>query len=79
MDWPLAMCDGSSLQAADLIETDTVRASYIGTNLYSKYSPDTQHWMYLRQQEPTEVVIFKQYDSDYSVAAPCKIILSQYC
>lgn len=66
------MCDGSSLQASDLIETDTVRTSYVSTNLYSLHSPDTQNWMYLKEQEPNEVVIFKQFDSDPAVRSSRK-------
>ncbi|KAF2265187.1 hypothetical protein CC78DRAFT_600337 [Lojkania enalia] len=68
-DWPLAICDGSTVQVEDLVETDNVRTTIISTNFYALHSPSTQKWFYLKNQQPDEAIIFKQLDSDPDVAA----------
>lgn len=72
MDWPLAVNDGSTVNVDDLVETDTIRRSFIGSNLYAKYR-DTQKWYYLKRQQPDEVLIFKQFDSKPEVQAARKL------
>jgi hypothetical protein len=74
-DWPLAVNDGSTVSADDLVETDTIRRSFIGSNLYAKYR-ETQKWYYLDCQQPEEVLVFKQFDSEPEVQAACEFISS---
>ena len=64
---PLAVCDASSVDRADLIRTvighkEGEQASpYAGFNL--AYNPG-QRWFYFPQMQPSEVLAFKIYDSE---------------
>jgi len=69
-DCPLAFCDGSTVDSADLIETDHIRRHYTGSNLYAMFNPKT-HWHYLSNQTPDEVVFMKMFDSNHKVQASC--------
>lgn len=73
-DWPLAFCDGSTVNEDDLIATDHVRRHHVGEVLYARYNP-AQKWYYLKHQKRNEVVLLKNFDSDPLVAAKCKCIL----
>ncbi|KAL9120122.1 MAG: hypothetical protein Q9187_003326 [Circinaria calcarea] len=62
-DWPLALCDGSTVSPHSLVETDHVRRSYTGSTMYLMHEPQ-QKWYYLSGQGKAEVVIFKNFDSE---------------
>jgi hypothetical protein len=63
-DWPLALCDASSLDADnDLIPADIVYPTYVAENLQVHYNSN-QRWHYLSGQKPSEVLIFREVDSD---------------
>ncbi|KAH8173483.1 hypothetical protein LIA77_07738 [Sarocladium implicatum] len=67
-DMPLAVCDGSTVKPSDLVETDHVRSSYVGSTMYLLNRP--QHrWYYVSRQRPDEVLLFKNFDSAGDVAA----------
>ncbi|KAI2462873.1 hypothetical protein F4781DRAFT_162577 [Annulohypoxylon bovei var. microspora] len=67
-DWPLAFCDGRTVNNSDLIECDHVRRHYIGSTMYLLDRP--QHrWYYANNQSPDEIVIFKNFDSSEDVRA----------
>lgn len=68
-EWPLAVCDGSTVAADDMVETDSIRQGSVSTNYYVKYS-DKQKWYFLQKQTPEEVLIFKHFDSQPGVT-PC--------
>lgn len=70
-DMPLAVCDGSTVQPSDLVETDHVRTSYIGSTMYLMSRPE-HRWHYVSRQRPDEVLLFKNFDSASDVAAKCK-------
>jgi hypothetical protein len=73
-DYPLAVCDPSSVPAQDYAECDHVRRKFKGANMYLHFSP--QHkWYYLGQQRPEEVLFMKMFDSDPSVKAQGKFPL----
>lgn len=61
-DWPLAVCDGSSISSEHLIETDTIRRNYQGANMYMLHSNEHK-WYFLRRQQVDEALIFKQFDT----------------
>jgi hypothetical protein len=72
-DWPLAVCDGSTISYDDLLETDVVREDFethVGSNMFALYRQECR-WHYLSKQRPDEVWIFKQFDSDEGVPARC--------
>jgi hypothetical protein len=73
-DWPLAICDGSSVDAYALVETDIVRVGHLSSNLFAMHRA-CHRWYYLPQQKPEEVLIFKQFDTNFDVQAKCEIHL----
>ncbi|KAI1074906.1 hypothetical protein F5B20DRAFT_585740 [Whalleya microplaca] len=67
-DWPLALCDGRTVDHSDLVECDHIRRRYIGSTMYLLESP-RHRWYYLSNQTPDEVIIFKNFDSSEDVEA----------
>lgn len=70
-DWPLAVCDGRTVDGSDLVETDHVRRQYSGSTLYMMHNP-AQRFYYMSKQSKNEVLIFKNFDSKPDVEAKCK-------
>ncbi|KAJ3579787.1 hypothetical protein NPX13_g778 [Xylaria arbuscula] len=64
--WPLAICDGATVESDDLIETDSIRQGFRSSVYYPKYNKE-QAWYYLKNQTPDEALIFKHFDSDPEV------------
>jgi hypothetical protein len=67
-DWPLAVCDGSTVDKQDLVETDHVRRHYTGSTMYLKYGL-RQKFYYFHHQSKEDILIFKNFDSDPSAKA----------
>ncbi|KAH8746035.1 methyltransferase CmcJ [Hyaloscypha finlandica] len=65
-DWPLAICDGTTVSPDDLVETDHVRRQYTGSTMYLKHN-DSQRFYYMNGQGKDDVLIFKNFDSKRSV------------
>jgi hypothetical protein len=72
-DWPLALCDGGTVDRSDLVEADHIRRHYMGSTLYLM-SNVKHRFYYLSKQSKDDVVIFKNFDSCSTVAASCKSI-----
>lgn len=70
-DWPLAVCDGQTVDESDLVETDHVRRQYSGSTLYLMRNPN-QRFFYMSKQCQDEVLIFKNFDSKSEVIAKRK-------
>jgi hypothetical protein len=67
-DWPLAVCDFRSLDASrDLIASDNILPHTVGET-YNVLHNKQHEWYYLRDQIPTEILIFKSFDSMVGVA-----------
>jgi hypothetical protein len=62
-DWPLAICDAESVDKGDLIPADVVSLEQAIENMVVHYNPN-QQWYYLSKQEPSELLIFRQADSE---------------
>ena len=73
-DWPLAVCDGTTIETSDLVEADHVRRHYTGSTMYVKFNP-RQEFYYMSKQRRNEVLIFKNFDSDRTKPASCKLLL----
>ena len=69
-DWPLALCDGSTVDDRDLVETDHVRRHYTGSTMYLMHNPG-QRFYYLSNQGRNDVLLFKNFDSERGVKARC--------
>jgi hypothetical protein len=62
-DWPLAICDVESVDRADLIASDVVTRTGFTENALVYYNPEHE-WYYLNGQMPSELVIFRQSDTE---------------
>lgn len=69
-DWPLALCDGSTLEGSDLIPCDHVTEKFATDTIYPLRNP-RQKWYYLNKQTPEEAILFKNFDSAEDVEAIC--------
>ena len=65
-DWPLAVCDGSTVRDENLIETDHVRRQYAGCTLYALPDKDMR-WYFMSGQKDDEVLLLKNFDSEPGV------------
>lgn len=61
-DWPLALCDLSTVRATDTLETDNVYTNRVVESMQVHYA-ETQAWYYLQDQQASELLVFQQADS----------------
>lgn len=62
-DWPLAVCDARTVDTAvDLAEATILHTDYVNHNCQAHFGKQ-QRWYYLRNQQPDELMVFRQYDS----------------
>ncbi|KAK4443223.1 hypothetical protein QBC34DRAFT_337255 [Podospora aff. communis PSN243] len=69
-DYPLAVCDGSTIAEDDLAATDNVRQNYQGESLQVHFN-EGQNWYYLSEHRPDEVLLLKMFDSSPTVRSKC--------
>ena len=63
MDWPLAVCDAASVDFEnDTMAGDVVERAKAFENTQVHFNP-RQKWYYLKEQLPSELLIFKNADS----------------
>lgn len=67
-DWPLAICDGSTVNQEDLVEADHIRRHYMGSTMYLQHK-DKQQFYFMSKQSRDDVLIFKNFDSQRNVGA----------
>ena len=64
MDWPLAVCDAETVDFEnDTMAGDVVDRDAVFENTQVHYNPQ-QKWYYLANQIPSELLIFKNADSE---------------
>ena len=61
-DWPIAVCDAESVSGNDLVVADQVYPEHVTENIQVHYGP-WQRWYYLSNQQPHELMLFRQTDS----------------
>ncbi|RSM12642.1 hypothetical protein CEP52_002298 [Fusarium oligoseptatum] len=61
-DWPLALCDGRTVDPGDLVETDHIQRKYTGPTMYMMHNPKHKFYFYGGQGKE-DVLIFKNFDS----------------
>lgn len=63
-DYPLAVCDFSSTDPeSDFEATDDVTENHGIDENYTVYHRSGHRWYYLSDQDATEILLFRQYDS----------------
>lgn len=72
-DWPLAVCDGSTLKDEDLIRCDHIRPQQQAETTFI-LQRDWHKWYYMSQQAKSEVLLIKNFDSDPNVKATCRYL-----
>ncbi len=60
---PLAVCDASSMQASEFLETDLLYPDRTG-EIYSVAHSPSHRWLYVSDMLPTETMLLKCYDSE---------------
>ena len=76
-DYPLAVCDGSTVPESSLVTADHVRKFYIGESLYPLHN-GSHRWYYLNRQTKDEVLLLKMFDNKEGVMATCMFAISSY-
>jgi hypothetical protein len=61
-NWPLAVCDATTIPLDKLVETDQVREAYAGVSLYAMHH-EGMKWYFMNQQKDDEVLLMKMFDS----------------
>ena len=61
-DWPLALCDISTVDLANIHPGDLVHPNFVVENCQVNYNPN-QQWHFISGQMPTEAWVFLQSDS----------------
>jgi hypothetical protein len=78
VDWPLAICDAETVDYEnDTMVGDVVDRDAVFENTQVHYNPE-QKWYYLANQIPSELLIFKNADSESKFgASPGKCTVSR--
>lgn len=77
-DWPLALCDAKSVDPLNDLETaDVVYQDHVEEN-YQAYYNENQKWLYISDQQPSEVLVFRCADSMEDKVGPGQLRL-QHC
>ncbi|KAK0511024.1 hypothetical protein JMJ35_006576 [Cladonia borealis] len=70
-DWPLAVCDAASVDFEnDAVPGDIVQIDRVTENLQIHFN-ENQKWFYLSNQMPSEMLVFKNADSESPHGASC--------
>ncbi|KAH8688618.1 hypothetical protein GQ44DRAFT_780793 [Phaeosphaeriaceae sp. PMI808] len=67
-DFPIAVCDGSTSSAEDMVAVDSVRSSFVGESWHPMFRPHYK-WYYLSHQTSSEVLLLKMHDSREDIEA----------
>lgn len=70
MDWPLALCDHSTVNTdTDLEFSDVVHRDHVGENCMFYFNP-SHRWYFLDEQQTSDVLVFRHTHSK-GVQVPC--------
>lgn len=62
-DWPLGLCDYSSINPQrDLVPSDNIY-THIVTETYNVYHDNAHRWYFLGDMKPNELLVFKSFDT----------------
>lgn len=64
-DWPLAMCDAATVSDQDIMAHDQVFLDTVRENQMIQHNP-SQSWYYLAGQTQSELLVFRQVDSEHN-------------
>jgi hypothetical protein len=67
-DWPLTFCSSTTVEPEDLEAADLLYPD-LATENYQVYHHQRHRWFYLSDHETTELIVFKQSDSDPTASA----------
>lgn len=66
-DWPLALCDASTLDSDKDLEIADYVTETANREHCLAYARAEHRWWYLSHQKPTEAYMFRQYDSSKGI------------
>lgn len=61
-DWPLALCDYSTIQPSDIVHADVLHVDRVTENQLL-YPNEQQRWYYVENQRPNDLILFRNVDS----------------
>jgi hypothetical protein len=61
-DWPLALCDFTTIDPADTTTADLLYLHRVGENRLLHHN-DQHRWYYIEQQQPEDLAVFRNTDS----------------
>ncbi|KAL8866577.1 MAG: hypothetical protein Q9174_006218 [Haloplaca sp. 1 TL-2023] len=61
-DWPLALCDYSTIQPSDVVQADVLHVDRITENRLL-YPNDQHRWYYVENQQHNDLIVFRNVDS----------------
>ncbi|MDH5354301.1 MAG: methyltransferase [Gammaproteobacteria bacterium] len=71
-NFPLALCDVRSVNSQDVIDAERRAPNHIGEISLAIYNPD-HRWYYFSSMRPSEVLLFKTFDSINQGKTNCSI------
>lgn len=78
LDWPLGVCDTTSVNSAsDLVPTDNIW-SYAALETYNVFHNPDHSWYYVSNQTSEDVILFKGFDSAEGVPTCKRTLLGCY-
>ncbi|KAI1411460.1 hypothetical protein F5Y13DRAFT_165750 [Hypoxylon sp. FL1857] len=69
-DWPLAICDATTVDEGDLVATDIIYPNYVAENRMVHFN-ENQKWYWLPDQTEDEILVFKAVDTGSPTGWPC--------
>lgn len=63
LDYPLAVCDSSTVSEDDLVESDYIYPNFEGENYIVKAN-EAHRWYYMKEQDQDDILIITNYDSE---------------
>lgn len=64
-DWPLAVCDAATVSEQDMMAHDQVFTDTVRENQMVRFN-SRQNWYYLSGQTQSELLVFRQVDSEHN-------------
>lgn len=71
-NFPLALCDVRSIDEKDMVDAERRAPNHIGEISLATFNPN-HRWVYFSRMRPTEVLLFKTFDSINSGRNRCSI------
>jgi hypothetical protein len=78
VDWPLAVCDATTIDPVDKVASDVIYPNYLAENRLIHYH-ENQAWYWVPHYTQDDILVFKATDSEDENAGkpPSMVVLHQ--